>query len=129
MDKDMIQIKDGVVYFNATDTVLTLSGVESVVKNLESALRQNSQSVLVVNQLKLNNIPSSIEDKAWIELYRALPPYAQKTATLCPSIVNKLQANYVFQKEGVSDRFKAFVAEDATEICTFLGVEHILLDK
>lgn len=127
-DKASIKVQGGIVYFYATDTSLTTATVKEIAGELETVLSDNTARVLVVNQLKCHQELSTAEDKAWIDLYRSLPEKLTKTVTICQTLVNKLQTNYVFKMEGVSDRFKAFVPEDTVEMCQFLGVDAIAMD-
>lgn len=122
MKQSPIQVKDGVVYFYVNESLLTSTGVEALSEALEKLAAQTQPKVMIVDQMSLQHELTPEEDKAWIELYKHFPQYVDKTATICMDIINKLQTNYVLQKEGVSDQVKAFVKADSKEMCNFLGI-------
>jgi len=122
-----IRIEEDVLYWENHTDLLTAKEAQNISNEIRHLVEMSSLKGMIVDNRKLAMTWSPEVDRVWIDLMAFLPQHDLKTATLCPSVINKLQFNYLSSQAGTADTVKAFVDEEREAICSFLQVPGVKL--
>lgn len=122
-----IRIEEGLLYWENHTDLLTAKEAQIITNEIRHLVERSSLKGLVVDNRKLAKAWSPEVDRVWIDLMAFLPKHDLKTATVCQSVINKLQFNYLSSQAGTADTVKAFVDEERDALCTFLQVQEVRL--
>lgn len=122
-----IRIEENVLYWENHTDLLSVNEARQVSEEIKHLVENTSLKGMVVDNRKLEKDWSPEIDRVWIDLMTFLPQHDLKTATVCPSVINKLQFNYLSSQAGTTDSVKAFVDDEREALCSFLDVEEVKL--
>lgn len=122
-----IRVEEGVLYWENHDDTLTAKEARTISDEIRHLMESLTLKRMVVDNRRVSgNWPADV-DRVWIDLLAFFPEHALKAATVCPSVINKLQFNYLSTQAGAADSVRAFVAEEREALCTFLEVQEVRL--
>lgn len=122
-----IRIEEDVLYWENHTDLLTVKEALIISNEIRNLVQGSSLRGMVVDNRKLAGAWSPEVDRVWIDLMAFLPKHDLKTATVCQSLVNKLQFNYLSSQAGTTDTVKAFVDDEREALCRFLQVQDLRL--
>lgn len=120
-----IRIEEDVLYWENHVDVLTVTEAQIISNEIRNLVEKTPLKGMVVDNRMLGGAWSPEVDRVWIDLMAFLPKHSLKTATVCNSVINKLQFNYLSSQAGTTDSVKAFVDEEREALCSFLQVQDI----
>jgi len=122
-----IRIEEDVLYWENHDDRLTATEARTISNEIRHLVERTPLKGMVVDNRRVSgNWPPEM-DRVWIDLMAFIPEHALKAATVCPSVIDKLQFNYLSSQAGAADSVRAFVAEEREALCSFLEVQRIHL--
>ncbi len=122
-----IRIEEDVLYWENHTDLLTVKDAQIISNEIRHLVERSSLRGMVVDNRKLAGNWSPEVDRVWIDLMAYLPQHDLKTATVCQSVINKLQFNYLSSQAGTADTVRAFVDEEREALCSFLQVRDVRL--
>lgn len=122
-----LRIEEDVLYWENHTDLLSVKEALQISSEIRHLVEKTPLKGMVVDNRKVAGPWSPEVDRVWIDLMTFLPQHALKTATVCPSVINKLQINYLSSQAGTTDSVKAFVDEEREELCSFLEVSEVRL--
>lgn len=122
-----LRIEEDVLYWENHTDLLSVKEALQISSEIRHLVEKTPLKGMVVDNRKVAGPWSPEVDRVWIDLMTFLPQHALKTATVCPSVINKLQINYLSSQAGTTDSVKAFVDEEREELCSFLEVPEVRL--
>lgn len=124
-----LRMEEGVLYWDNHNEVLTPQEARTVSERIQKMVEDQKIRAIIVDNRKLEGSWSPEVDRVWIDLMRFLPQHELKTATLCQSVVYKLQLNYLSSQAGTQDSVKAFVEDEREDLMSFLEVGELKLSN
>lgn len=122
-----IRIEENVLYWENHTDLLSVNEAKQVSDEIRRLVENTALKGMIVDNRKLAGEWSPEVDRVWIDLMAYLPRHDLKTATVCQSVIDKLQFNYLSSQAGTTDSVKAFVDEEREALCSFLEVEEVKL--
>jgi hypothetical protein len=122
-----IRIEEDVLYWENHTDLLTVKEAQVISNEIRSLVEKNPLKGMIVDNRKLEGPWPPEVDRVWIDLMAFLPQHDLKTATVCQSVINKLQFNYLSSQAGTAETVKAFVDDERDALCLFLKVEDVKL--
>lgn len=122
-----IRIEEEVLYWENHTDLLTAKEAQIISNEIRDLVEKTPLKGMVVDNRKLAGAWSPEVDRVWIDLMAFLPQHDLKTATVCQTVINKLQFNYLSSQAGTADSVKAFVDEERDALCSFLQVQDVRL--
>ncbi len=122
-----IRIEENVLYWENHTDLLSVNEAKQVSNEIRRLVENTSLKGMIVDNRKLAGEWSPEVDRVWIDLMAFLPRHDLKTATVCQSVIDKLQFNYLSSQAGTTDSVKAFIDEEREALCSFLEVEEVKL--
>lgn len=122
-----IRIEEDLLYWENHSDLLTVKEARMISDEIRHLVEKTPLKGMVVDNRKLAGAWSPEVDRVWIDLMAFLPQHDLRTATVCQSLSNKLQFNYLSSQAGTTDTVRAFVDEEREALCSFLQVEDVNL--
>lgn len=122
-----LRIEEDVLYWENHTDALSVKEAKQISNEIRLLVERSSLKGMVVDNRRVAGSWSPEVDRVWIDLMTYLPKHDLKTATVCQTVINKLQFNYLSAQAGTVDSVKAFVDEERDALCTFLEVPDVRL--
>ncbi|HEU4963613.1 MAG TPA: hypothetical protein VFV52_07105 [Bacilli bacterium] len=122
-EKSTVQVKGNVMYTKNTSGSVSVQEASAIADEIRRLVEQHNVTKMIVDNRELNGVWNSEVNDVWSDLMTWLVARVDKCATLCKSVVNKMQLDRLSRQAGTQDKVKAFTSE--VDVCLYLGMEKI----
>lgn len=117
-----VEVEGNIVRWTNESFSITLEEAEAVADEVRELIAQpNVDAVLVDNQTADGTWPQETNE-VWDELMAEMYEAGVSSATLCPSVTNKMQVNRLSKNNGTDDLIRAFGPDERDEAREFVGL-------
>lgn len=119
-DELKIKVHENVIYWTNGKIELSERQAREVSERIKTLAVTGCYKALVVDNRFIHGEWSPDVDRVWVELLKFIPQYVDKTVTICDTVINKVQLNYLSQQAGTHDRVQAFVHNEHKALEDFM---------
>jgi len=117
-----VELEGSTVRWTNESFSITVTEAETVADELRELITQSGvEAVLVDNQAADGTWPQET-NAVWDELMAEMYEAGVTSATLCPSLTNKMQVNRLSKNNGTDDLIRAFGPDERDEAREFVGL-------
>ncbi|ERH11514.1 MAG: hypothetical protein J07HB67_00521 [halophilic archaeon J07HB67] len=117
-----VELEGSTVRWTNDSFSITVAEAEAVADEVRELMAQPEvESVLVDNQAAEGTWPQETNE-VWDELMAEMYEAGVASATLCPSLTNKMQVNRLSKRNGTDDLIRAFGPNERDEAREFVGL-------
>lgn len=117
-----LEVEGSTVRWTNESFSITVTEAEAVADEVRELMtRPGVESVLVDNQAADGTWPQETNE-VWDGLMAEMYENGVTSATLCPSLTNKMQVNRLSKKNGTDDLIRAFGPDERDEAREFVGL-------
>lgn len=122
-----LRIEENLLYWENHTDLMSVNEALQVSEEIRNLVEHTALKGMVVDNRKLEGDWPPEVDRVWIDLMAFLPQHDLKTATICQTVIDKLQFNYLSSQAGTAESVRAFIDEEREALCSFLEVPEVKL--
>lgn len=120
-DTTTIEVRDGIVHWKNSEFQITVEEAEVIADELTEAYQQPGvDAVFVDNEAADGTWPQEVNE-VWGGLMADMYAAEVDSATVCPSVTNKIHVNRLSRDNDTFDRIRAFEPSERDEARAFVG--------